>query len=189
MKTSESIKNISLALNKAQTSIGAAKKDSSNPFFKSKYADLGSIMEVCKEELNKNGISVLQPVGYQVLDNGQTVQYLETILLHESGEFISESMPITVSKQNDPQAQGSAISYARRYSLQSMLFIPAEDDDGESAVTRSVEPTERKVVPVSGLHAECRIHTGQQLREFTKKDGSGTYFAHRTEDGKLCFGK
>jgi hypothetical protein len=188
MKISETIKNISLALNKAQSSIGAAKKDASNPFFKSKYADLGSIMQVCKDELNKNGISVLQPVGFQVLENGHTIQYLETTLLHGSGEYISERMFISIAKPNDPQAQGSAISYARRYSLQSMMFIPSEDDDAESAVVRTSDP-ERKVVPITRLNSECRVHAGQQLIELNKKDGSGTYFAHKTEDGKLCFGK
>jgi len=128
MKTSESIIKIAAALLAAQKKIGSASKDAVNPFFKSKYADLGAVMEACKEALNDNGISALQPVGTSEM--GTTV---ETILLHESGEWISDTMTVSVKQSNDPQAQGSAITYARRYSLQSMMFIPAEDDDGERA--------------------------------------------------------
>lgn len=127
MKYSPTIKAISTALLSAQKTIGAAKKGSTNPFFHSNYADLGSVMEACKEALNDNGITCLQPV------EDMTV---ETVLLHESGEWISGSTPIVLSKQ-DPQALGSAISYARRYGLQSMLFIPAEDDDAEKAMNRT----------------------------------------------------
>lgn len=130
MKTSESIKSLSAALLKAQRNIGAATKGSANPFFKSRYADLGSVMEACKEALNNEGITVLQPVQSDVSGD-----YVETILLHESGEFMSSSMKLVLSKQ-DMQAYGSAVSYARRYSLQSLVFIPAEDDDGEKAVAR-----------------------------------------------------
>lgn len=137
------------ALLKAQRMIGAAVKGSANPFFKSSYADLGSVMEACKGPLNECGITVLQPLGVDELG-----EYLETILLHESGEKIASKMRIspqqrmvTPNKKKDeefppylapdPQAQGSAISYARRYALQSFLFIPASDDDGESAMKRS----------------------------------------------------
>ena len=121
---------LAAALLIAQKSIGAAKKDAVNPFFKSKYADLGAVMEACKEELNKAGITILQPV------NGD---FVDTVLLHESGEFLSSSTRIICAKPNDPQAQGSAITYARRYGLQSMVFIPAEDDDGEKAMMRTEE--------------------------------------------------
>lgn len=128
MKTSESIANIAPALLKAQKEIGGAKKGATNPFFKSKYADLGSVMEACKDALNDNDITVLQPVGTD--ENGV---YVETYLLHSSGEFMTAKMRIASKTDNNPQDQGSAITYARRYSLQSMMFIPAEDDDGEKA--------------------------------------------------------
>lgn len=134
MKTSESIKNLSVALLKAQKNIGAATKGSKNPFFKSTYADLGSVMEACKDALNNEGISVLQPVT-----STEQGDYVETILLHESGEHISSSMKLVLSKQ-DMQSYGSAVSYARRYSLQSLVFIPAEDDDGEKSMTRAKPP-------------------------------------------------
>jgi len=129
MKTSESILKIAPAYLKAQKEIGAATKGKVNPFFHSNYADLGEVMETCKKALNDNGISVLQPVGYDLEGRG----YVETILLHESGEFFSDKMAITVKTANNPQDYGSAVTYARRYALQSMVFIPAEDDDGNKA--------------------------------------------------------
>jgi len=136
MKTSESIVKIAPALLKAQKEIGSATKDAVNPFFKSKYADLGSVMEACKDALNKSGIIVLQPVAH--LAETTTV---ETILLHESGEFISDTMLVSVKQSNDPQSQGSAITYAKRYSLQSMLFIPSDDDDGEKGTDHKENAT------------------------------------------------
>lgn len=132
MKTSQTIIKIAPALLAAQKKIGAAKKDATNPFFHSSYADLGSVMEACKEALNESGIIVLQPIGTDEIG-----VYVETVLLHESGEWIADRMKIAPKTDSNPQDQGSAISYARRYSLQSMVFIPAEDDDAESA-TRSI---------------------------------------------------
>lgn len=132
MKTSETITKISAALTKAWANIGAAHKGSKNPYFSSSYADLGAVMEVCKEPLLEQGVIVLQPVG--VDENGG---YVETVLLHESGEWMSDRMRIVSAKPNDPQAYGSAITYARRYALQSFVFIPATDDDGEGAMDRS----------------------------------------------------
>ena len=129
MRTSDSIKNLSAALNRAQKKIGAAVKGSANPFFKSRYADLGAVMEACKEHLNSEGISVLQPVL-----SDETGDYVETVLLHESGEYIASKMRLLASK--NMQELGSNTSYARRYGLQSLVFIPAEDDDGETAMGR-----------------------------------------------------
>lgn len=131
MKTSESIAKLAPALLKAQTSMGNASKDSKNSFFKNSYADLNSIREAVMPALQANGISVLQPT---VTLDGKA--YVETVLLHESGEFLSGLTEIVVSKVNDPQAAGSGISYARRYGLQSLVNVGAEDDDGESAMGR-----------------------------------------------------
>jgi len=128
MRSSESIKTLSAALNKAQKEIGSAHKGANNPFYKSKYADLGAVMEACKDALNKNGVTVLQPV-----DTAETGTFVETVLLHECGEWVSSSLKVSCKNPENPQEMGSAISYARRYSLQSIMFIPAEDDDGEKA--------------------------------------------------------
>lgn len=128
METSQTIVKISIALLGAQKEMANAVKDSNNPFFKSKYADLNSVREACMPALNKFGISLIQPI---VSDNGKN--YVNTILLHESGEFLSGLTEIMYAKQNDAQAQGSGITYARRYGMQSMCNIGVEDDDGNKA--------------------------------------------------------
>lgn len=138
MRMSASITIIAAALLKAQKKIGAASKGTKNPFFKSKYADLGDVMEACKEALNNEGISVLQPVS-----SDETGHHVETVLLHESGEFISDIMKLELNKM-DMQQFGSAITYARRYGLQSMLFIPAVDDDAEATMNREAAPVSQK---------------------------------------------
>lgn len=125
----ENIKNLSKALVKAQSEMSNAKKDATNPFFKSKYADLNAIREAVLPILNDNGISVLQPMA-----NIEGKNFIKTILLHESGEFIESFTEIIYSKQNDAQAQGSGITYARRYGLQSFVCVGADDDDGNNAV-------------------------------------------------------
>lgn len=129
MNKSETIKIIAAALVKAQSEMGNAIKDSTNPFFKSKYADLNSVREASLPILNKHGISVIQPTT--VIDG---VNYVETILLHESGEWISSLTQIIAAKINDAQSHGSGLSYARRYALSSICNIGAEDDDGNAAV-------------------------------------------------------
>ena len=131
MNRSESISQFAAAFVKAQASMDNAVKGAANPFFKSKFADLNSIREACTPPLNACGISILQPTT--VVDGKH---YIETILLHESGEFLSGLYEIVVAKANDPQSLGAAISYARRYGLQSMVSLGAEDDDGESALGR-----------------------------------------------------
>lgn len=139
METSTTITKISAALLKAQTGMGNAIKDSSNPFFKSKYADLNSVREACMPLLNANGISALQPII-----NKDGKNFVNTILLHESGEFLSSLTEIVFSKQNDAQAQGSGITYARRYGLQSFVNIGADDDDGNKASQPAKEKPKEK---------------------------------------------
>lgn len=124
------MKNIAKALLEAQKEMGNAIKDSSNPFFKSKYADLNAIREACMPSLNKHGIVVLQPIVHIEGKN-----FVKTVLLHESGETFEGLTEIVYSKTNDAQAQGSGITYARRYGLQSIINVGAEDDDGNKAST------------------------------------------------------
>ena len=123
------MKQIATALLKAQSEMSNPKKGAVNPFFKSKYADLNAIREAVIPILNANGISVLQPIVH--VDNKN---FVKTILLHESGEFMESLTEIIYNKINDAQAQGSGISYARRYSLQSFVCVGADDDDGQKAV-------------------------------------------------------
>jgi hypothetical protein len=131
LNKSESIVKIASALVKAQAAMGNAVKDAKNPFFKSSYADLNAVREACLPALNANGVSVLQPTVH-----AEGKAYVETVLLHESGEFISSLTEILCAKQNDPQAHGSGISYARRYGLQSLVNLGSADDDAEGAMGR-----------------------------------------------------
>lgn len=124
------MENIAKALLNAQKKMGGVKKSSTNPFFKSKYADLASVLDACKDALNSEGITILQPVRRD--ENGQAM--VQTMLLHVSGELLEATMPVMPAP--DMQKLGASITYARRQSLQSFLALPAEDDDGETAVGR-----------------------------------------------------
>lgn len=123
------------ALLKAQKEMGNAVKNGTNPHFKSKFADLNSVRDAVIPLLNENGILVLQPMV-----NMDGNEYVKTVLLHDSGETIESFTKIVCKAQNDPQALGSAITYARRYGLQSLVCIGAEDDDAEKSMARNVQP-------------------------------------------------
>ena len=144
------MKQIATALLKAQTEMSNPKKGSTNPFFKSKYADLNSIREAVIPVLNSNGISVLQPI---VHTDGKN--FVKTILLHESGELMESLTEIVYNKINDAQAQGSGISYARRYALQSFVCVGADDDDGQRAVQN--KPNASKEVMQKAKEANATI--------------------------------
>lgn len=172
MRNSEQINELAVALNKAQAEFMVAKKDAKNPFFKSKYATLNAVYEAVAEALLKNGLSVIQPIV------GDAV---ETTLIHTSGQFITSSCPIVCAKQNDPQAMGSAITYARRYSLASLLGVMTdEDDDGEKAMARPSPKQSVKEAPKAEKKQEKEPETPQCLLTLSKfrekmngiKDGS-----------------
>lgn len=133
---SEQINELGAALAKAQGLIEGAKKDSANPFFKSKYADLASVWEACRKHLSDNGLSVTQCP--EESENGIAV---ETMLLHSSGQWIKSRYTMPVSKL-DAQAVGSAITYARRYALASIVGIAPEDEDGNAAAKAKPEKRE-----------------------------------------------
>jgi hypothetical protein len=128
---SDQINELAKALCKAQGKIKHAVKDSANPFFKSRYADLTSVWDAIRDAFQAEGLSVAQCP--QVLESGAAV--LETTLMHSSGQWISSRVPLNPVK-NDPQGVGSAITYARRYALQSIAGVCADDDDGEAAQGR-----------------------------------------------------
>lgn len=145
MTVSPSIAKVAVALVAAQAKMGTASKDAKNPFFKSKYADINAVREAALPALADQKVGVFQPT---VVVNGR--QYVRTLLLHESGEFMAADTEVLCSKPNDPQALGSAITYARRYGLQSFMNIASEDDDGESAVpSRGMEKISSKPAPAS----------------------------------------
>lgn len=122
------MKNIAAALVRAQKAFGPALKSSTNPHFKSKYADLSACVEAVIEGLNGNGIMLMQPC--HETESGVTV---ETLFIHESGETFSAGKLHVPAAKNDPQGYGSALTYARRYSLMAACGIAPEDDDGNAA--------------------------------------------------------
>jgi hypothetical protein len=136
---SETIGALAAALSKAQADITGALKDSSNPFFKSKYADLASCWDACRKQLAANGLSVIQTT--RMADQGLV---LVTTLAHSSGEWIAGEMPVLIAvqgksgefKEVTPQAQGSGITYARRYALAAIVGLAQVDDDAEAAQGR-----------------------------------------------------
>jgi len=131
------INKLAEALNKAQASMGSAKQNKSNPFFKSKYSDLSSVFEAIREPFASNGLSVCQTM--RVLDNGRTL--LRTRLMHLSGQYLDSEMllPDIV----DPQKFGSSISYYKRFALMAIAGVSSsdEDDDGNEAskATKSIK--------------------------------------------------
>lgn len=124
MHTSETIGEIAGALLTFHTKVGSIKKTAENPFFKSKYADLSSILEAIADPLQEAKLTFVQfPSG----------QYgLTTLLMHESGEWVRAEYEMKPSK-DDPQGRGSALTYQRRYALCSILGLNTEDDDGNEA--------------------------------------------------------
>ena len=152
MNKSESIIELSKALNKFQAECSGAKKSANNPFFKSKYANLEEVINCAKEPLMTNGLSVSQ---FPTASEGKCG--VETILMHSSGEWISSVLLLACTKQ-DPQAYGSAITYARRYAYQSVLGIPSEDDDANAATkgkpkSTAVKSTQEKTLDVAKVAA------------------------------------
>jgi len=115
--------NLYTKLNEVKKEIGAISKDATNPFFKSKYFDINSLLKHVEPLLQKNGLLLLQPII-----KGEV--FLEVIDI-ESGESVTSSIPLP--QMDDPQKLGSAVTYYRRYTLQSLLGLQAEDDDANSA--------------------------------------------------------
>jgi hypothetical protein len=131
MQTSPEIKDIATALAKAQGAIEGAKKDSLNPHFKNKYADLAAVWDACREQLSKNALSAIQSVV--IAGDGKRV--LVTRIMHSSGQWIEDGgVPLILSK-DDMQGLGSALTYSRRYGLMAMVGIAPEDDDANAATT------------------------------------------------------
>jgi len=128
---SESIDQIMSALAKAQAEITPAVKDSANPYFKSKYADLSSISNACRVPLSTAGIAVTQSL---ITIEGQLT--LVTTLGHSSGQWLRSYAPIITAKM-DSQSVGSACTYMRRYSLASICGVVTDDDDGEASMARA----------------------------------------------------
>ena len=135
------MENIAKALVAAQSEMTKAQKGGTNPHFRSKYADLGNVMDACLPALNKNNIAVVQSMKSE---NGE--DYVVTRFVHTSGETLECSVRLIIGKA-DMQGMGSAITYARRYGLMSLAGIAPEDDDGTAAVATPASRAKPKPEP------------------------------------------
>ena len=159
MPTSPTIAALAAALVKAQSALSGAKKDSTNPHFRTAYADLASVWDAARAPLANAGLSVVQLVSSDATQGiphcGHAI--IETILAHSSGEWVSSTLAVPLTK-SDAQGLGSAITYGRRYALAAIVGVCPADDDGEAAVARptqrtaqftqrTVQPTQRAQEP------------------------------------------
>lgn len=157
--TSESIKTLSAALLRFQGAVSGVGKSSVNPGYKSKYANLETVVDTARPVLQEVGIVFLQSGGAIV----EGIMAMTTRLIHaESGEWIEGTMDIALGKR-DPQGVGSAQTYAQRYHLMAMLGLPPVDDDGEGAIDRSNSR------PVAEFSAPTRTEPAPQLVKVSRE--------------------
>jgi hypothetical protein len=163
-------KTIWTALHAAKQELGKVPKDATNPFFKSKYFDINGLLDVVEPVLHKNGLFVIQPI----IDGKVTTK----IVYGETGESIASEMQLSDNK--DPQKQGSEITYYRRYTLQSLLAMQADDDDGNAA-SKAAKPAQPAAalpaMPTSGdiwNSAITKLKAGTTTIEKIKKAYSMT---------------
>ena len=161
MRSSESINELASALCAAQSQMGGAVKDSANPFFKSSYADLTSVIKAIKQPFADNGLSYTQ---FPVTDeNGMGVC---TRLMHVSGQWLEDQFILPMVKR-DPQAGASSLTYARRISLSSIAGIPTADDDAESAMLRGDD--KKPLSDYQSSHIKTLLEeTGADVAKFCK---------------------
>jgi hypothetical protein len=138
MKMSESITEVAKALVAAQSEFETATMNATNPFLMSRYADLGAVIEAVRPALSKHGLTFVQPAS--MADGVVTV---ETVVLHESGEYIAESISLEATAEKGKsaaQVAGSIITYLRRYGLSAMLGVYADEDNDGAEPTKSASP-------------------------------------------------
>jgi hypothetical protein len=173
--------NIAKALVAAQREFGPALKTNTNPHFRSKYADLSACVEAVIDALNSNNIMLMQNTHES--DSGVIV---ETIFLHESGESISNGRLHVTAAKNDPQGYGSALTYARRYSLMAACGIAPEDDDGNAA--SKSKPQQQAQLPKLSDEESDKVHAKWHRFRATLVDSEGDLDHERIADewGKLA---
>lgn len=185
MNKSNELNELGVALAKAQGQIKNAVRDSDNPFFKSRYADLAAVWDVCRKPLSDNGLSIVQSVT-----SDSDHHYVETMMLHSSGQWINDTVKLTL-KADDMQAMGSAITYARRYSLAAFAGVaPDDDDDGNAASGKSdnkpaqkpqeAKPATQQAKVVQSDTHHCPIHN-VPFKHMQK--GDKEWYSHKTDDG------
>jgi hypothetical protein len=148
------LKDLAVALNKVQATIKPAPKDSTNPAFRSKYADLAAVWEACRPALAANGLSVVQ---MPTAEGGKVS--VTTLLLHTSGQWIKSELTMTAG-DTKPQTIGSCITYARRYALSAMVGVVADDDDDANAASgtpTSSAPGSKPAAPKASPFAGAKL--------------------------------
>lgn len=149
MNTSPTIAKLAEALSQAQGEMTFAAKSAKNPFFKSSYADLASVWDACREPLTKAGLSIIQNV--ETFQGESMMVSVETILLHASGEWSRSTLMVPVVGAATPQSIGSAVTYARRYALASMVGLAQADDDVNSSSGKQESAKEPVKMPESAF--------------------------------------
>jgi len=155
----------------------AAHRDSANPYFKSTYADLASVYDACRDALHENGIALLQPASSPAGE----VYGVETVLLHESAQWISDTLFLKPTK-NDPQAAGSAITYARRYSLAAMVGVMQVDDDANAASGHKPNQAPATAQPIPAAGAKT---LSQKIKEFEAYDPANDRHKVKLKDAAI----
>lgn len=180
MNKSENINELALALSKAQASMNNAKKDSKNPFFKSSYADLASVWDAAREPLSSNELAIMQTT----IPSDKDEVIVETILAHSSGQWISSVLALPVSKA-DSQGYGSALTYARRYGLSSMVGVAPAEDDGNAATAAAPKKIVRETITpeVAKMISEC--HNVDNL-ELTYQENLATVTSQKEKDSLIA---
>lgn len=171
MKTSEKTDSILPKLAKALKELGGAKKSSDNPFFKSKYADLNTHLDVAEKALEAQDLMLLQPV-----DRDERGSFVESIIIDpETGQFVTSRMDLILNKQ-DMQNMGSAVTYARRYTLGSLLAMQALDDDGNQATFGKTTQTTTTEVPAKARSSfrKSKNTNGESTDASIATNGVGT---------------
>jgi len=180
MTKSDSIKNLSAALAKAQAKLQNAKNTADNPFYKSKYAPLGEVLDLIRPVLAENGLAVIQ---YPSSDDGKTIS-IHTMLVHESGEYIDFD-PLTLTAEKiTPQGAGAAITYGRRYSVSGIFNIASEDDDDGNSLEGSKPKTTNEkfnkdtttAIPITINQSEVMILEGLIKKTGTDKEKFLAYY-------------
>lgn len=165
VRKSKDITELCKALAKAQVDIENPIKDSQNPHFKSKYADLSSVLNCVRKVFPTNGLSVMQHPSFKA-----NVVFVETVIMHTSGQWMSSVSSCPINKQ-DAQGVGSAITYLRRYSLSAVCGIAQEDDDGNAATDGPRLPHAKSFKPVHGANVQAQWESLEGAK-FVTENGS-----------------
>ena len=162
MRLSDQTAELFIALAEAQTNMTGAIKDASNPFFKSSYADLTSVIKAIKKPVSDAGLAVAQ---FPISKEGHIG--VRTLLMHTSGQFMEEAFYLPIQKLT-PQEGGSAVTYAKRYALAALFCLPTVDDDSEAAMFRH-EPTPKQRCDIAaGIHSKSVVAIKEYLSEGTE---------------------